>query len=140
MWDMIVISGLLIAMLAVQDGPPEPLRFPAPRPAVECAEFLTDWRARRNCLRNLLSEAEDRLDTVADAAREEADEVDADSAGRFGARRAFDAAQTAWTGYRDAECTRRSAAMFLSEASREEITLDCQISLTRRRADELATR
>ncbi|WP_295695344.1 lysozyme inhibitor LprI family protein [uncultured Maricaulis sp.] len=132
---MIVISGIYLAALAVQD-----LTFPTPRPAVECAAHLTNWNARRNCLRDLLETAEDRLDTTAEAASEEADAVDADSGGRFGARAAFDTAQSAWTAYRDAECTRRSAAMFLSEASREEITLDCQISLTRARADELAER
>ncbi|RKR04112.1 lysozyme inhibitor LprI family protein [Maricaulis maris] len=132
---MLVIAGLFVAALAGQD-----LAFPAPRPAVECSEHLTDWRARRNCLRDLLGTAEDGLETATDAAREEADEIDADSAGRFGARRALDAAQTAWTVYRDAECTRRAAAMFLSEESREEITLDCQIDLTRARARELAER
>lgn len=132
---MFVISGIYLAAMAVQD-----LTLPTPRPAVECAAHLTNWNARRNCLRELLETAGDRLDTAAEAARTEANAVDADSGGRFGAREAFDAAQSAWMTYRDAECTRRSAAMFLSEASREEITLDCQISLTRARADELAER
>ncbi|WP_291843164.1 lysozyme inhibitor LprI family protein [Maricaulis sp.] len=132
---MLVISGLFVAALAGQD-----LTLPSSRPALECAEYLTDWRARRNCLRGLLAEAEGGLERSVDLAREDADETDADSAGRFGARPALDAAQTAWIAYRDAECTRRAAAMFLSEDSREEITLDCQISLTRARATELAER
>ncbi|WP_323762415.1 lysozyme inhibitor LprI family protein [Maricaulis sp.] len=132
---MLLISGIFVAVLGVQ-----PLDLPTPRPAVECAEHLTNWSARRNCLRGLLGSAEEALDEAADAAREDADEIDADSAGRFGARVAFDAAQSAWLAYRDAECARRAAAMFLSADSREEITLDCQISLTRARAHELAER
>ena len=130
---MFLITGIFVAALGAQ-----PLDLPTPRPAVECAEHLTNWGARRNCLRGLLNTAEDALDDAADAAREEADEVDADSAGRFGARAAFDTAQSAWLTYRDAECSRRAATMFLSADSREEITLDCQISLTRSRAHELA--
>ena len=110
---MLVISGLFVAALTGQS-----LAMPPSSPAVECSEYLTDWRARRNCLRGLLSEAGDGLDDAVDAARAEADEIDADSGGHFGARRALDAAQTAWLAYRDAECARRAAAMFLSADSR----------------------
>lgn len=112
-------------------------QFTPPRPAVECAEFLTDWRARRSCLRDLLSDAEDALSDAADGAREEARLIDEDTAGQFRAEAQFDAAQSAWIAYRDAECDRRVALMFISEQSREEIGLDCRISLTRDRAREL---
>jgi hypothetical protein len=70
---MFLITGIFAAALGAQ-----PLDLPTPRPAVECAEHLTNWGARRNCLRGLLNTAEDALDDAADAAREEADEVDAD--------------------------------------------------------------
>ena len=68
---------------------------------------------------------------------EEARLIDEDTAGQFRAEAQFDTAQSAWIAYRDAECDRRVALMFISEQSREEIGLDCRISLTRDRAREL---
>lgn len=111
--------------------------FVPPRPAVECAEHLTDWRARRACLSDLLAEAEAELDAAVGTARAEAAEADLDSGGLFDAEAALDTAQSAWLAYRDAECGRRGALMFLSEDSREEIGFDCRIALTRARAAEL---
>ena len=112
-------------------------QFETPRPAVECAEFLTDWRARRNCLRGLLSDAEDALSDAEAGARDEAQMIDLDTGGQFRAEAQLGVAQSAWLAYRDAECDRRVALMFISEQSREEIGLDCRISLTRDRAREL---
>ncbi len=112
-------------------------QFELPRPAVECAEHLTDWSARRSCLRRLLSDAEDELDGAAEGAREEARMIDLDTGGQFHAADRLETAQAAWLAYRDAECDRRVALMFISEQSREEIGLDCRISLTRDRAREL---
>jgi uncharacterized protein YecT (DUF1311 family) len=111
--------------------------FTPPRPAVECSEHLTDWPARRSCLRGLLDEAETALDAAVDAARAEAEESDLDTAGHFHAVARLEAAQSAWLAYRDAECDRRTALMFIGEDSREEIGLDCRISLTRARTTEL---
>ena len=79
---MLVISGLFVAALTGQS-----LAMPPSSPAVECSEYLTDWRARRNCLRGLLSEAGDGLDDAVDAARAEADEIDMDSGGSMPPRR-----------------------------------------------------
>lgn len=104
---------------------------------MECAEHLTDWRARRNCLNDLLDAAERRLETAVEAARAEAAESDLDSGGRFDATGHLETAQSAWLAYRDAECDRRTSLMFISAESREEIGLDCRITLTRARADEL---
>jgi uncharacterized protein YecT (DUF1311 family) len=126
--------SLFLASLTLGAQMPE---FAPPRPAVECAEHLTDWRARRGCLVGLLERAEDELAAAVDAAREEASGSDLDSGGLFHAEAALDAAQAAWTAYRDAECERRGALMFISAESREEIGLDCRISLTRARATEL---
>lgn len=58
-------------------------------------------------------------------------------AGRFDATGHLETAQSAWLAYRDAECDRRTSLMFISAESREEIGLDCRITLTRARADEL---
>jgi uncharacterized protein YecT (DUF1311 family) len=129
-----MVSVFLVAagLMAAQPGPVE-----LPRPAIECAEHLTDWRARRSCLRNLLSAAEDELAAAVRAAGEEAAMSDLDSGGQFGAERLLDTAQAAWSQYRDAECDRRGALMFISDQSREEIGLDCRISLTRARTREL---
>ena len=129
---MLTLAMASLALAAAQDLRHEPMR-----PAVECAEHLTDWRARRGCLDDLLHTAEDALAAAAEAAEAEAHEIDLDSGGRFGAESAFGVAQTAWFAYRDAECTRRAALMFLSAESREEIELDCRIALTRSRTAEL---
>lgn len=112
-------------------------QFEQPRPAVECAEFLTDWPARRSCLRGLLSDAEDALSDAEGGARDEARMIDVDTGGQFHAADRLETAQAAWLAYRDAECDRRVALMFISEQSREEIGLDCRISLTRDRTREL---
>ncbi len=118
-------------MLAVQ----EPITLP--RPAVECAQHLTNARARHNCLEDLLGQAETQMDAAAAGASEEAELADLDSGGMFGAAAALEAAQAAWMAYRDAECARRGALMILSEDSRRDVLLDCQISLTRARTTEL---
>lgn len=118
-------------MLVVQ----EPVTLP--RPAVECAAHLTDARARHNCLGELLEQAEAAMDAAASGAAEEAELADLDTGGMFGATAALEAAQSAWTDYRDAECARRGALMILSEDSRRDVMLDCQIALTRARAAEL---
>lgn len=131
---MITVVALSWAISAVQM--PE---FTPPRPAVECSEHLTDWPARRRCLRGLLDDAEAALGRAADAALEEARNSDFDSGGHFGAEAHFETAQTAWHAYRDAECDRRTALMFIGEDSREEIGLDCRITLTRARTQELET-
>lgn len=131
---MITVVALSWAVAAAQM--PE---FTPPRPAVECAEHLTDWPARRRCLRGLLEDAEAALERAAGAALEEARTSDSDSGGHFSAEAHFEAAQTAWQAYRDAECDRRTALMFIGEESREEIGLDCRITLTRTRTLELET-
>jgi len=107
------------------------------RPAVECAEHMMNDRARRNCLEGLLEAADDDLQAVHNAAREEASELDLDTGGMFQAVSSLDTAQDAWLGYRDTECARRGSLMFVSEASRDEIIIDCQIALTRARTTEL---
>lgn len=113
--------------------------FTPPRPAVECAEHLTDWPARRSCLRDLLDAAEEALAAAVEAAQAEAVESDLDSGGHFDAAGHLDRAQTAWTAYRDAECDRRTSLMFIGADSREELGLDCRITLTRARTAELET-
>tara|TARA_R110000868_G_scaffold411318_1_gene703092 strand:- start:14567 stop:14965 length:399 start_codon:yes stop_codon:yes gene_type:complete len=107
------------------------------RPAFECAEHVTDDRARRSCLDSLLREAETGLAGAHEQASEDAREFDLDSGGMFGAEAALDHAQEIWIQYRDAECARRGALMFVNEASRAEIVLDCRIALDRARAQEL---
>ena len=107
------------------------------RPAVECAAHLMNDRARRNCLNDLLERANGQLDTSHASAREEAGEIDLDTGSMFQAASNLDTAQAAWISYRDAECARRGSLMFVSEASREEIVIDCQIALTRARSSEL---
>ena len=109
-----------------------------PRPAVECAAHLTNPRARHNCLGDLLQEAEAAMAAAAAGAAEEAELADLDTGGMFGASAALEAAQGAWTTYRDAECARRGALMILSEESRRDVVLDCQIALTRARTTELS--
>ena len=107
------------------------------RPAFECAEHVTDDRARRNCLDNLLAQAESELAAAHEQASEDARESDLDSGSLFHAEASLDHAQEIWVQYRDAECTRRGALMFVSDASRAEIVTDCRIALDRARAQEL---
>jgi len=111
--------------------------FQPPRPAVECSSHMTDHGAMENCLEGLLRDAEDALETAVDAAAAEADASDEDSGGLFDAGGATARAQAAWETYRDAECDRRGALMFVSNEDRREMVLDCQISLTRARTREL---
>ncbi|WP_417496369.1 lysozyme inhibitor LprI family protein [Maricaulis sp.] len=128
---------LVFVMALLVQGDVPSLGAPNPRPAFECAEHVTDARARRSCLNALASAAAGDLQTAHEAAREEARESDLDSGGLFNAEASLDEAQVSWLQYRDAECSRRGSLMFISEQSREEIVLDCQISLDRARAAEL---
>ena len=107
------------------------------RPMLECSEHLSDARARHNCLRDLLRDAERGLGTSLDAARSEAEETDLDSGGMFQAAQWLETAHQHWTTYRDAECSRRAALMILSEESRTDVQLDCQVAMTRARRQEL---
>lgn len=127
---------VLVMALLVQGNVPA-LGAPNPRPAFECAEHVTDARARRSCLDALAGTAASDLQAAHEAARQEARESDLDSGGLFNAEAGLDQAQASWVRYRDAECTRRGSLMLVSEQSREEIVLDCQISLDRSRASEL---
>ncbi len=127
---------VFVMTLLVQGDVPE-LGPPNPRPAFECAEYVTDARARRACLETLLREAETDLQAAQEQARDDARDSDLDSGSLFQAEASLDRAQSVWLQYRDAECVRRGSLMFVSESSREEIVLDCQISLDRARAAEL---
>lgn len=131
----LVVAGWMLG--ASVDATGQMPDFTPPRPAVECAEHLTDWPARRSCLRDLLETAEAGLDSAVEAARAEAAESDLDSGGHFDAAGHLERAQTAWLAYRDAECDRRTALMFIGADSREELGLDCRITLTRERTAEL---
>ena len=128
---------LVFVMALLIQGDVPPLGEPNPRPAFECAEHVTDARARRSCLNTLLREAETDLLAAHTQARADARESDLDSGNMFDAEASLDQAQLIWTQYRDAECTRRGSLMFVSAESREEIVLDCQIGLDRARASEL---
>jgi uncharacterized protein YecT (DUF1311 family) len=129
---MLLLVASVLVSTSVQDLGPQ-----SPRPAYECAEHLTNDRARRNCLRDLLEDAEDRLDAAQTTAAQEARESDLDTGGMFGAVEALDAAQQAWVIYRDAECNRRSSLLFVDDDAREEMSQDCRIALTRARSVEL---
>ena len=129
---MIEFLFALAAASATQD-----LALAPRRPLVECSQHLTNDRARHNCLRDLLRTAERALDTTLDATRHEAEESDLDSGGMFRAEEMLETAHQHWQTYRDSECGRRGALMFVSEASRTDITLDCQVAMTRARRLEL---
>lgn len=128
---------MLVAFAAFAVLTAQGLDLPNPRPAVECSAQMTNPRGMRDCLRDLLREAERDLDAALEGAREEARSSDLDSGGMFDAEGALMRAQSAWTAYRDAECERRGALMFISQDGREQLVLDCQISTTRDRAREL---
>ncbi|SDL77745.1 lysozyme inhibitor LprI family protein [Maricaulis salignorans] len=128
---------LIFVMALLVQGDVPVLGAPNARPAFECAEHVTDARARRSCLSALASAAADDLRAAHEAARQEARESDLDSGNLFNAEASLDQAQASWTRYRDAECVRRGSLMFISDSSREEMILDCQISLDRARAAEL---
>lgn len=129
---MIELLFALATVSATQD-----LALAPRRPLVECSEHLTNARARHGCLRDLLRDAERELDAALENTRRDAEDADLDSGGMFRAAERFDTAQTHWQTYRDAECARRGALMFVSEDSRTDITLDCQVAMTRARASEL---
>ena len=127
-------SIVFLALLAAQDAPQTLQRdF---RPSVECAEHLRDDDARADCLRDLLDDGEDALDAALDAARQEADEIDADFPGFANARSALDTAHAAWISYRDAECARRASLLLMGDGGND-LERDCQIALTRARTAEL---
>jgi uncharacterized protein YecT (DUF1311 family) len=128
---------LVFVMALLVQGDVPALGAPNPRPAFECAEHLTDARARRSCLDALLRAAETQLQAAHMQARDDAEEADLDTGGRFEAEASLDRAQAVWLQYRDAECSRRGALMFVSAESREEIVLDCRVGLNRARAAEL---
>ncbi len=128
---------LVFVMALLVQGDVPALGEPNSRPAFECAEHLTDARARRSCLDALLRDAETDLQAAHTQARADAREADLDSGNLFQAEASLDQAQAVWTQYRDAECTRRGALMFVSAESREELVLDCRIDLDRARASEL---
>tara|TARA_R110002095_G_scaffold183845_1_gene161060 strand:- start:46 stop:444 length:399 start_codon:yes stop_codon:yes gene_type:complete len=128
---------LVFVMALLVQGDVPALGAPNPRPAFECAEHVTDARARRSCLDALLRTAETQLQSAHMQARDDAEEADLDTGGRLEAEASLDRAQAVWVQYRDAECNRRGALMFVSAESREEIVLDCRISLNRARAAEL---
>ena len=129
---MLSVLLLSVGLGASQLAPAGPLQ-----PGVACAEHLTDWRARRSCLSDLLESAEDEMRVAANEAGQEAREIDLDTLSHFRAEASLRAAQDAWAAFRDAECARRSALMFVSEESREEMGLSCRIELTRERAAAL---
>lgn len=128
---------LVLVMALLVQGDVPALGLPNPRPAFECAEHVTDARARRSCLNDLLRAAETDLQAAHEQAREDARESDLDSGSMFNAEASLDEAQAVWSRYRDAECVRRGSLMFVSADSREEIVLDCRIALDRARASEL---
>tara|TARA_R110002073_G_scaffold313110_1_gene484856 strand:+ start:2188 stop:2586 length:399 start_codon:yes stop_codon:yes gene_type:complete len=128
---------LVFVMALLVQGDVPALGPPNQRPAFECAEHVTDARARRSCLNALARNAETDLQAAHEQARYEAVEADLDSGSLFRAEASLDEAQDSWTRYRDTECVRRGSLMFVSESSREEIVLDCQIGLNRARASEL---
>lgn len=129
--------SLILALVSVQDADlPPPLERDY-RPSVQCAEHLTDDRARRSCLNDLLDVAEDQLGAALDAARSEAREIDLDMPGVASAEANLQAASAAWTTYRDAECARRASLLLLGQHGEDE-RIDCLVVLTRARAAELA--
>lgn len=128
---------MLVAFVGLVLVSSQDLSLTPPRPAVQCATHMTNAGAMRNCLSDLLDTAEGQLETALEAAREEAAMSDLDSGSMFDAAGALERAHAAWTAYRDAECSRRGSLMFISEDSREQLVLDCQISLTRQRTTEL---
>lgn len=129
--------SLILALAFVQDADlPPPLERDF-RPSVQCAEHLTDDRARRSCLNGLLETAEVQLDVALEAARAEAREIDLEMPGVAHAESNLEAARTAWIAYRDAECTRRASLLLLGQHGEDE-RIDCQVTLTRARAAELA--
>lgn len=130
---MLILIAVLSAATA-QEALPD-LHAPR-RPAVECAEHVRDDNARRDCLEDLLDNAEDGLASALADARAEAAEIDADFPGFANATDRLNAAHAAWFAYRDAECARRASLLLMGEEG-EELALDCRIALTRARAEEL---
>lgn len=128
---------LSVSVLILQTGSvPGPATL-EPRPALECAEHVTDARARQNCLRDLLRTSESELTSAREWAASEAADVDLMHPGAGRAQSALEAAQTAWVAYRDAECARQASLMLIDEGTQDEIRMDCQIALNRDRIAEL---
>lgn len=125
----------VLASLIMQDAPVPEIARPA-RPMIECSEHLNDDRALRGCLEGLLSSAEDQLDGALEAARNEAAEIDLDMPGLADADAHLDAAHSAWTAYRNAECQRRASLLMIGDDG-EAVALDCRITLTHARTTEL---
>ncbi|MBR9824728.1 MAG: DUF1311 domain-containing protein [Alphaproteobacteria bacterium] len=127
-----LVAFVGFALFTAQD-----LNLPMPRPAVECSSNMTNPRAMRDCLQDLLRDAERDLDAAVESARQETQVSDLDSGGMFDAAGALERAQDAWSAYRDAECARRGALMFIGEDQRDQLVLDCQVTETRARTREL---
>ncbi|MEE2566146.1 lysozyme inhibitor LprI family protein [Hyphobacterium marinum] len=130
---MLILAAAL-SVASAQEALPD-LHAPR-RPAVECAEHVRDDDARRDCLEDLLDNAEGGLAAAIAAAHDEAAEIDADFPGFANATDRLNAAHAAWFAYRDAECARRASLLLMGEDG-EELALDCRIALTRARAAEL---
>ena len=125
-----MIAAIIFMAMAGADAEP-------PRPTLECAEHMSDDRARRACLRDLLDDAETELAAAVARAGQEAEDVDLMAAGRHGAQSRLETAQSAWLAYRDAECERRASLMLIGADDRGEIDIDCRIAVTRARTSEL---
>lgn len=125
----------LLASLLVQDAPVPEITRPA-RPMIECSEHLNDDGPLRRCLGDLLSSAEGELDAALEGARTEAAEIDLDMPGLADATARLEAAHSAWTAYRNAECQRRASLLMIGDDG-EAVALDCRIALTRARTTEL---
>lgn len=126
--------ALLMALMA-QDADMPALSGPV-RPMIECSEHLNDDRALRNCMEDLLRDAEAALADALSAARTEAREIDLDMPGMAHATARLDAAHTAWIAYRDAECDRRASLLMIGDNAAN-VGIDCRVSLTRSRTREL---
>jgi len=125
---------LLLAVLSQDTAFPD---YSGPvRPMIECSEHMGEDRAMRRCLDGILDDAEDELDSALDAASNEAAEIDLDLPGLANASANLEAAHTAWTAYRNAECERRASLLMIGDDG-EAVAIDCRISLTRARTTEL---
>jgi uncharacterized protein YecT (DUF1311 family) len=130
-----MIELIMASLITMQDAEIPQLRGPV-RPMVECSEHMNSDRALRNCLDDLLDNAEDQLGDAIGAARQEAREIDLDMPGIANAVQHLEAAHSAWNTYRDAECRRRATLLMIGDNG-EAVALDCRISVTRARTTEL---
>jgi len=130
-----MIELIMASLITMQDA--EIPRFGGPvRPMVECSEHMNSDRALRNCLGDLLDDAEGQLDDAIAAARQEARDIDLDMPGIANAVHHLEAAHSAWTAYRDAECQRRATLLMIGDDG-EAVATDCRIAVTRARTTEL---